>query len=85
MAPSGENTVCTMQAPLRGRRRHKCEGMASRFVFFGAAREPCLFYEEGRAIPKLEEGEVLAKIRLATICGSDLHTISGKRIEAVPR
>ena len=32
----------------------------------------------------LHAGEVLVQIRLATICGSDLHTISGQRIEATP-
>ncbi|MCB0143008.1 MAG: zinc-binding dehydrogenase [Caldilineaceae bacterium] len=29
-------------------------------------------------------GQVLARVRLATICGSDLHTISGQRQEATP-
>ena len=33
---------------------------------------------------RLQPGEVLARIRLATICGSDLHTISGQRAEATP-
>lgn len=32
----------------------------------------------------LKEGEVLVKVILATICGSDLHTIEGKRKEDVP-
>lgn len=32
----------------------------------------------------LKPGEVLAQIRLATICGSDLHTISGQRVEPTP-
>ena len=30
------------------------------------------------------EGEVLVEITLATICGSDLHTLSGQRKEATP-
>lgn len=33
---------------------------------------------------ELKAGEVLAKIRLATICGSDLHTVAGHRQEATP-
>ena len=37
------------------------------------------------AIPRLKSGEILGKVRMATICGSDLHTISGKRKEATPR
>lgn len=57
---------------------------ASRVVFLGAGREPSLFHEFC-PIPDLRDGEILAKIRLATICGSDVHTITGKRAEAVPR
>jgi putative phosphonate catabolism associated alcohol dehydrogenase len=34
--------------------------------------------------PELGEGEVLVKILLSTICGSDLHTIEGKRKEDTP-
>ena len=33
---------------------------------------------------QLAEGEVLVKISLATICGSDLHTLSGQRSEKTP-
>ena len=29
--------------------------------------------------PSLESGAILAKVRLATICGSDLHTFLGRR------
>ena len=30
-------------------------------------------------LPHLEEGEALVRVRLATICGSDLHTVIGRR------
>ncbi|MFB7719205.1 zinc-binding dehydrogenase [Nocardia sp. NPDC056100] len=30
-------------------------------------------------IPELRTGECLVRVRLATVCGSDLHTISGRR------
>lgn len=33
---------------------------------------------------ELGDGEVLVEIALATVCGSDLHTISGLRIEPTP-
>jgi D-arabinose 1-dehydrogenase-like Zn-dependent alcohol dehydrogenase len=33
---------------------------------------------------ELQPGEVLVKLRLATICGSDLHTVAGHRQEATP-
>ena len=32
----------------------------------------------------LEAGAVLCKVRFSTICGSDLHTITGKRKEPTP-
>ena len=30
------------------------------------------------------EGEVLVRVSMATICGSDLHTLAGRRQEPVP-
>ncbi|MGU3499933.1 zinc-binding dehydrogenase [Mycobacterium sp. C31M] len=30
-------------------------------------------------IPTLADGAVLARVRLATVCGSDLHTVTGRR------
>ncbi|SVB71035.1 uncharacterized protein METZ01_LOCUS223889, partial [marine metagenome] len=32
----------------------------------------------------LAPGEVLVALRLATVCGSDLHTIEGRRSEPTP-
>merc|ERR1719440_2646520 len=32
----------------------------------------------------LEEGELLVRLEVATICGSDLHTFHGKRTEPMP-
>jgi putative phosphonate catabolism associated alcohol dehydrogenase len=34
--------------------------------------------------PELRSGEVLVRIRMATICGSDLHTIRGERHTPLP-
>lgn len=42
---------------------------------------------ELREIPlpdRLQPGEVLARIRLATVCGSDLHTVEGRRGAPTP-
>ena len=33
---------------------------------------------------ELSNGQVLLKISLATVCGSDLHTLRGRRKEPVP-
>jgi len=51
-----------------------------------------IFEEVGRAIEvkeyklpdKIEDNAILCKTRFSTICGSDLHTITGKRKEPVP-
>ncbi len=36
------------------------------------------------AIPPLGAGETLVRIRLATVCGSDLHTVTGRRPAPCP-
>ena len=56
----------------------------ARCVFLGPHKELSLLYEEC-PMPQISDGEILAKIRLATICGSDLHTLAGTRREATPR
>lgn len=58
------------------------------------SKEQCLaavFHGPGRAmelvrfpLPVLAEGEALVRIRCATICGSDLHTIFGRRTSPTP-
>ncbi|KAJ9468233.1 L-threonine 3-dehydrogenase [Diplonema papillatum] len=55
--------------------------MARAMVFHGVGKP-----HEMREIPlpELAEGEVLAKVLIATICGSDVHTVSGARKEATP-
>lgn len=35
-------------------------------------------------LPELRDGETLVRISLATVCGSDLHTVSGRRPAACP-
>jgi putative phosphonate catabolism associated alcohol dehydrogenase len=35
-------------------------------------------------VPALGDGELLVRVRLATVCGSDLHTITGRRPGACP-
>ena len=56
----------------------------TRMVFLGANRKPCMLPQKC-PLPEVKEGEILIKIRLATICGSDIHTINGMRNEATPR
>ena len=55
---------------------------ASVQIFEGAGRP---FRAADYPLPEiLKPGEVLVEIRVATICGSDLHTIVGERIEPTP-
>ncbi|MGW2650653.1 zinc-binding dehydrogenase [Streptomyces sp. NPDC001393] len=39
---------------------------------------------ESVPVPPLGPGDVLVRVRLATICGSDRHTVSGRRVQPCP-
>lgn len=55
---------------------------ASAAIFDGAGKP---FRLAELALPThLEDGEVIVSIALGTICGSDLHTIQGRRMEPTP-
>lgn len=57
--------------------------MKTKFQIFNQAGKPFQFNKKKVPI-ELNPGEVLVKINLATICGSDVHTFEGKRIEDTP-
>ena len=57
----------------------------NRFVFQGLKAKPMFQMETNVDLPKLNEGEVLVKVRAATICLSDIHTVCGTRNEPTPR
>ena len=46
--------------------------------------DPGGFRLEEAPLPAPGPGEVLVRIRLATICGSDLHTLAGRRAAPGP-
>lgn len=60
------------------------EKNGSRYVFNGTNAKPMFEMEETK-LPILNDGEVLVKVRTATICLSDLHTVCGTRVEPTPR
>jgi len=39
---------------------------------------------ESMPLPVPRSGEVLVRVRLATVCGSDRHTVSGRRVQPCP-
>lgn len=53
-------------------------------VFLGRDRSPMFMTELTRLPVCLNEGQVLVKVELATICGSDLHTLNGTRTTSAP-
>ena len=57
----------------------------NRFIFQGLEAEPMFHMESNIDLPMLNEGEVLVKVRVATICLSDIHTVCGTRKEPAPR
>lgn len=56
-------------------------GLFTAMVFTGTGEA-----HELRLVPSVElrDGEVLVRIELATVCGSDVHTVLGHRIEPTP-
>nr|WP_296773519.1 zinc-binding dehydrogenase [Rhodococcus sp. (in: high G+C Gram-positive bacteria)] len=42
------------------------------------------FFVREVPLPDLQHGEVLVDVELSTVCGSDLHTVSGRRSTPVP-
>jgi putative phosphonate catabolism associated alcohol dehydrogenase len=56
---------------------------AAHAAIFDRAGEPFRF--AGLPLPeRLSEGEMLVRVTMATICGSDLHTYTGRRQEPTP-
>ncbi|XP_042235315.1 5-exo-hydroxycamphor dehydrogenase-like [Homarus americanus] len=57
---------------------------ARSIVFLGRDRSPSFVTESTRLPSQLTQGQVLVKVELATICGSDLHTLNGTRSSSHP-
>lgn len=57
--------------------------MKARAAIFDRAGQPCRI-EELPLPARLNTGELLVEISVATICGSDLHTHAGRRTEPAP-
>ncbi|CAG0892034.1 unnamed protein product [Darwinula stevensoni] len=55
-------------------------------VFLGKDRHPSLIHETAPLPSRrdLEDGELLLKMETATICGSDLRTLTGQRTQPTP-
>lgn len=60
------------------------ETKAKRYVFDGTNANP-MFHLETTPIPSIADGEVLVKVKAATLCLSDIHTVCGTRVEPTPR
>lgn len=65
-------------------KRFKSSMNADRYVFNGVDAKPMFNIESDVNLPKLNEGEVLVRVRAATICLSDIHTVCGMRKEPTP-
>ena len=66
-------------------RKHSTCDHGERHIFYGHQSEPMFEMERQVNLPELEDGEVLVKVKAATICISDIHTVTGARIEPTPR
>lgn len=56
----------------------KMDRAITRVIFTGLDHNPTWVFDKVTDSPKVRENQVLLRIRLATICGSDMHTILGK-------
>jgi putative phosphonate catabolism associated alcohol dehydrogenase len=56
--------------------------MQIRAAVFNGSDEPLVFTDFHE--PSLSSGEVLVRVDLAAVCGSDLHTLAGTRLEHTP-
>lgn len=56
--------------------------MSARALIFSGPGEPLALREVD--LPALGPGEVLVRVTMSTVCGSDLHTLTGKRSTPVP-
>lgn len=75
---------CKCSKCIQGhQKRDYCTGQ--RHVFNGHTNEPMFEMENQVDLPVLGDGEVLVKVRAATICVSDIHTVTGARKEPTPR
>ena len=76
MASSLAAVECKANAPLANGGR-----WAEAAVFEGAGLPLAL---RRFPVPSAPAGGMVCRVRLATICGSDLHTINGRRVEPCP-
>jgi len=62
----------------------KLDNTSQSLVFWGKNQTPEYSIQHNDLPDNLLEGEVLVKVELATLCGSDLHTLKGTRSTATP-
>lgn len=60
------------------------KNFGKRVVFNGTQADPMFQIESKVELPQLNDGEVLVKVKAATICLSDIHTVCGTRTEPTP-
>jgi alcohol dehydrogenase len=63
------------------REQHAGPSQSLAAVFRGAGQPLVLAWFP---VPMIEAGEALVRVQCCTVCGSDLHTVTGKRMEKVP-
>jgi alcohol dehydrogenase len=64
--------------PLLELEQHKSGSAASRVMKANVFRAPGHFGLEEKPIPRAEAGEAVIKVRLTTICGTDIHIVRGE-------
>ncbi|CAF0721112.1 unnamed protein product [Rotaria sordida] len=77
-------TLCSAQKSNATTHTEKTYPISGTRTVFNGINSQTMFAPQTALIPELTPGEILVKVRLASICMSDVHTIRGQRIEPTP-
>ena len=78
MIPKRLSTARSVMAVFCRRASSATSSRGQRVIFQGPSATPLLETQYAE-LPQIEPGEILGKVKAATICGSDLHTMLGRR------
>ncbi|CAF1642062.1 unnamed protein product [Adineta ricciae] len=80
----GKSRVSEWFHSVQTKNKLKTDPISGARTVFNGVDSKTMFAPQNIPLPELAPGEILAKVRLASICMSDVHTITGHRIEPTP-
>ncbi|CAF0864766.1 unnamed protein product [Adineta ricciae] len=80
----GKSHISRSFSSVQTKSKLKTNPISGARTVFNGVDSKTMFAAQNIPLPELAPGEILAKVRLASICMSDVHTITGHRIEPTP-